>query len=70
MVHLLLHFPNGKGGFCSLLRGTATKTGQKKTNNFDACRDMSGRRLRHVNAENKLEKWRTKVAERELERMV
>ncbi|KAL6311576.1 hypothetical protein AAG906_025884 [Vitis piasezkii] len=46
-VHLLLPLPGGKGGFGSLLRGAATKAGQKKTNNFDACRDMSGRRLRH-----------------------
>ncbi|KAK3026604.1 hypothetical protein RJ639_041624 [Escallonia herrerae] len=30
----------------SLLHGAATKAGQKKTNNFDACRDMSGRRAR------------------------
>ncbi|XP_042058241.1 uncharacterized protein LOC121802591, partial [Salvia splendens] len=42
----------------SLLKGAATKAGQKKTNNFDACRDMSGRRLRHVNVEKKLEEWR------------
>ncbi|KAL6311538.1 hypothetical protein AAG906_005277 [Vitis piasezkii] len=68
-VHLLLPLPGGKGGFGSLLRGAATKAGQKKTNNFDACRDMSGRRLRHVNAEKKLEEWRAEAAERELERM-
>lgn len=45
-----------------------TKAGQKKTNNFDACRDMSGRRLRHVNAEKRLEEWREEEKERELER--
>lgn len=44
----------------------ATKAGQKKTNNFDACQDMSGRRLRHVNAEEKLEDWRAKEDERRL----
>lgn len=56
----------GKGGFGSLLRGAATKAGQKKTRNFDACRDMSGRRLRHVNAEKKLMEWKATEKEREL----
>lgn len=68
-VHLLLRLLGGKGGFGSLLRGAATKAGQKKTNNFDACRDMSGRRLRHVNAEKKLEEWRAEAEERELEKI-
>ncbi|XP_073311391.1 uncharacterized protein [Primulina huaijiensis] len=69
VVHLSLRLRGGKGGFGSLLRGAATKAGQKKTNNFDACRDMSGRRLRHVNAEKKLEEWRAEADERKLERM-
>ncbi|KAK1301870.1 hypothetical protein QJS10_CPB12g01103 [Acorus calamus] len=68
-LHLLLRLPGGKGGFGSLLRGAATKAGQKKTNNFDACRDMSGRRLRHVNAEKRLEEWRAEAEERKLERI-
>ncbi|KAA8520740.1 hypothetical protein F0562_014988 [Nyssa sinensis] len=68
-VHLLLRLRGGKGGFGSLLRGAATKAGQKKTNNFDACRDMSGRRLRHVNAEKKLEEWKAEAEERRLEKM-
>ncbi|KAG6420188.1 hypothetical protein SASPL_116708 [Salvia splendens] len=59
----------GKGGFGSLLRGAATKAGQKKTNNFDACRDMSGRRLRHVNVEKRLEEWRAEAEERKLVKM-
>ncbi|KAF2324877.1 hypothetical protein GH714_020945 [Hevea brasiliensis] len=66
-VHLLLRLLGGKGGFGSLLRGAATKAGQKKTNNFDACRDMSGRRLRHVNAEKRLEDWKAEEEERRLE---
>ncbi|XP_071937360.1 uncharacterized protein [Coffea arabica] len=69
VVHLLLRLRGGKGGFGSLLRGAATKAGQKKTNNFDACRDMSGRRLRHVNAEKKLEEWRAEAEERKLEKI-
>ncbi|KAK9279270.1 hypothetical protein L1049_012949 [Liquidambar formosana] len=68
-VHLLLRLIGGKGGFGSLLRGAATKAGQKKTNNFDACRDMSGRRLRHVNAEKRLEEWRAEEEERRLEKV-
>ncbi|XP_065860216.1 uncharacterized protein [Euphorbia lathyris] len=68
-VHLVLSLLGGKGGFGSLLRGAATKAGQKKTNNFDACRDMSGRRLRHVNAEKRLEEWKAGEEERRLEKI-
>ncbi|KAI5423818.1 uncharacterized protein LOC127132125 [Lathyrus oleraceus] len=68
-VRLLLRLKGGKGGFGSLLRGAATKAGQKKTNNFDACRDMSGRRLRHVNAEKRLEEWREGEEDRKLEKV-
>lgn len=68
-VHLLLRLRGGKGGFGSLLRGAATKAGQKKMNNFDACRDMSGRRLRHVNAEKKMEEWLAEEKERKLEKV-
>ncbi|CAK9257027.1 unnamed protein product [Sphagnum jensenii] len=65
---VVLRLRGGKGGFGSLLRGAATKAGQKKTSNFDACRDMSGRRLRHVNAEKKLKEWKAEAQERELEK--
>jgi hypothetical protein len=68
-IGLVLPLRGGKGGFGSLLRGAATKAGQKKTNNFDACRDMSGRRLRHVNAEKKMEEWRMDEEERKLEKV-
>ncbi|KAG5251701.1 hypothetical protein OIU77_024778 [Salix suchowensis] len=68
-VYLLLRLLGGKGGFGSLLRGAATKAGQKKTDNFDACRDMSGRRLRHVNAEKRLEEWRAEEEDRRLEKI-
>lgn len=68
-VRLLLRLKGGKGGFGSLLRGAATKAGQKKTNNFDACRDMSGRRLRHVNAEKRLEEWKAGENERKFEKV-
>ncbi|KAK1666440.1 hypothetical protein QYE76_054599 [Lolium multiflorum] len=65
----LLRLRGGKGGFGSLLRGAASKAGQKKTSNFDACRDINGRRLRHVNAERRLEEWRAEAPDRQLERL-
>ncbi|KAF3334982.1 protein SDE2 [Carex littledalei] len=68
-LSLLPRLLGGKGGFGSLLRGAASKAGQKKTNNFDACRDMSGRRLRHVNAEKRLEEWKAEAEERKLEKL-
>ncbi|XP_024020957.1 replication stress response regulator SDE2 [Morus notabilis] len=67
-VFLTLRLRGGKGGFGSLLRGAGSKAWQKKTSNFDACRDMSGRRLRHVNAEKKLEEWKAAEEERRLEK--
>jgi hypothetical protein len=47
----------GKGGFGSLLRTATTKVGSKKTSNFSASRDLQGRRLRHVEAEQKIAEW-------------
>ncbi|RKP35246.1 telomere stability and silencing-domain-containing protein, partial [Dimargaris cristalligena] len=35
----------GKGGFGSMLRAQGGKMATHKTTNFDACRDLSGRRL-------------------------
>ncbi|KAE8679555.1 Autophagy 6 isoform 1 [Hibiscus syriacus] len=68
-LNFSLRLLGGKGGFGSLLRGAATKAGQKKTSNFEACRDMSGRRLRHVNAEKRLEEWKAEEEQRKLEKM-
>ncbi|XVE77273.1 hypothetical protein DITRI_Ditri13aG0049000 [Diplodiscus trichospermus] len=68
-LNLSLRLLGGKGGFGSLLRGAATKAGQKKTSNFEACRDMSGRRLRHVNVEKRLEEWKAEEEERKLEKI-
>lgn len=48
----------GKGGFGTLLKGQARQAGAKLTTDFGACRDLQGRRLRHVNDEIKLRKWR------------
>jgi hypothetical protein len=48
----------GKGGFGTLLKGQSKQAGAKRTTDFGACRDLQGRRLRHVNDEIKLRKWR------------
>ena len=48
----------GKGGFGTLLKGQSKQAGAKRTLDFGACRDLNGRRLRHVNDEIKLRKWR------------
>jgi len=54
---LLNGLRGGKGGFGSLLRTAAHRIGHKKTTNYNACRDLNGRRLRHVDAEQKLAEW-------------
>ena len=38
------------------------------TDNFDACRDLSGRRMRHVNADKKLADWAAHARDRELQK--
>ena len=52
----------GKGGFGSLLRSVKPKA--KEDDNFEACRDLSGRRLRHINNERRIQDFqRRKDAE-------
>ncbi|VDO03392.1 unnamed protein product [Rodentolepis nana] len=53
----------GKGGFGSMLRAIGNQI--EKTNNNDMCRDLSGRRIRDVNAETKLKEWYGNASERE-----
>jgi len=53
----------GKGGFGSLLKGQPAV--KKRTNNFDSCRDLAGRRIRHVNQEKMLRDWHLKKMEEE-----
>jgi len=45
----------GKGGFGSLLRSVKPKAQQD--DNFEACRDLSGRRLRHINNERRIREF-------------
>jgi len=55
IVRVIFRLLGGKGGFGSLLRGQ--KGRGKKTTNMDAMRDLSGRRLRHSKAVERIKKW-------------
>ena len=57
-VRVISCLKGGKGGFGTLLKGQSKQAGAKRTTDFGACRDLQGRRLRHVNDEIKLRKWR------------
>eukprot|EP00933_Yihiella_yeosuensis_P080349 TRINITY_DN93758_c0_g1_i1.p1 TRINITY_DN93758_c0_g1~~TRINITY_DN93758_c0_g1_i1.p1 ORF type:complete len:451 (-),score=167.36 TRINITY_DN93758_c0_g1_i1:379-1731(-) len=54
MVRILFRLLGGKGGFGALLR---SQKGGKKTTNFDAMRDLSGRRIRHAKAVERIKGW-------------
>ncbi|XP_034043863.1 replication stress response regulator SDE2 isoform X2 [Thalassophryne amazonica] len=56
----------GKGGFGSMLRALGAQI--EKTTNREACRDLSGRRLRDVNHEKEMAAWLEKQEEREAEK--
>lgn len=64
--HVVPRLPGGKGGFGSMLRSIGAQI--EKTTNREACRDLSGRRMRDVNNEKNLREWVAKGAEREKER--
>eukprot|EP01023_Acetabularia_acetabulum_P036344 TRINITY_DN34327_c0_g1_i1.p1 TRINITY_DN34327_c0_g1~~TRINITY_DN34327_c0_g1_i1.p1 ORF type:complete len:305 (+),score=48.48 TRINITY_DN34327_c0_g1_i1:62-976(+) len=57
----------GKGGFGAQLRGLGRDG--KITSDFSACRDLQGRRLRHVEAEKKLQEWQQEAPQRQLEKV-
>lgn len=48
-IHVILRLIGGKGGFGSMLRAIGAQI--EKTTNREACRDLSGRRLRDINEE-------------------
>ncbi|GAB1610656.1 replication stress response regulator SDE2-like [Argonauta hians] len=56
----------GKGGFGSMLRAIGAQI--EKTTNREACRDLSGRRMRDINNEKQLKEWMAKQVEREKEK--
>lgn len=49
VIELVPTLPGGKGGFGSMLRAIGAQI--EKTTNREACRDLSGRRLRDINEE-------------------
>lgn len=53
-IDILIPLLGGKGGFGSLLRAIGAQI--EKTTNRDACRDLSGRRLRDIKREEELKK--------------
>ena len=57
--------PGGKGGFGSLLRAIGAQI--QKTTNHEAMRDLSGRRQRDVNNEQRMRDYAAKQGEREKE---
>jgi len=63
-AYTFLPILGGKGGFGTLLKGQSKQAGARQTTDFGACRDLNGRRLRHVNDEIKLRKWRENMARR------
>ncbi|KAJ6643477.1 Replication stress response regulator SDE2, partial [Pseudolycoriella hygida] len=54
-IHTNLRLVGGKGGFGSMLRAIGAQI--EKTTNREACRDLSGRRLRDINEEKRLKTW-------------
>ncbi|XP_060767358.1 splicing regulator SDE2 [Neoarius graeffei] len=56
----------GKGGFGSMLRALGAQI--EKTTNREACRDLSGRRLRDVNHEKEMAEWLKKQADRDADK--
>ncbi|XP_029997610.1 splicing regulator SDE2 isoform X2 [Sphaeramia orbicularis] len=66
VYHLEPRLRGGKGGFGSMLRALGAQI--EKTTNREACRDLSGRRLRDVNHEKEMAEWLKKQSDREAEK--
>lgn len=60
-IRLQERLPAGKGGFGSMLRAIGAQI--EKTTNREACRDLSGRRLRDINEEKRLKAYLDKQKE-------
>ncbi|KAJ3120541.1 hypothetical protein HK100_012747 [Physocladia obscura] len=59
-----LRLRGGKGGFGSMLRAQGGRMASQKTTNFEACRDLSGRRLKTVNDAKKIADFKEAEPER------
>lgn len=64
-IHVCMRLAGGKGGFGSMLRAIGAQI--EKTTNREACRDLSGRRLRDINEEKRLKEYLEKKANEEEE---
>ncbi|KAL5236237.1 hypothetical protein ACI65C_003647 [Semiaphis heraclei] len=58
IVHIVPRIMGGKGGFGSMLRAIGAQI--EKTTNREACRDLSGRRLRDINEEKRVKDFLAK----------
>ncbi|XP_059613738.1 splicing regulator SDE2-like isoform X1 [Phlebotomus argentipes] len=65
-LNLVLRQKGGKGGFGSMLRAIGAQI--EKTTNREACRDLSGRRLRDINEEKRLKAWLEKQKDTEADK--
>ncbi|CAG4969019.1 unnamed protein product [Colias eurytheme] len=65
VIRVCKRLVGGKGGFGSMLRAIGAQI--EKTTNREACRDLSGRRLRDINEEKRLRKWLEGQEDRERE---
>ncbi|KAF8817964.1 hypothetical protein IE077_002495 [Cardiosporidium cionae] len=54
-ILILFRLLGGKGGFGASLKGQ--KGRRRKVTNYDACRDLSGRRIRHAKSVERLKEW-------------
>ncbi|KAI8139889.1 telomere stability and silencing-domain-containing protein [Fennellomyces sp. T-0311] len=68
IFNLSLGLLGGKGGFGSMLRAQGGRMNAQKTTNFEACRDLQGRRIRTVNETKKLQEELDALPEREKEK--
>uniref|UniRef100_A0A7S2X6D8 Ubiquitin-like domain-containing protein n=1 Tax=Lotharella oceanica TaxID=641309 RepID=A0A7S2X6D8_9EUKA len=73
-IVLNLRLPGGKGGFGSLMRAYAAKLAaraKKGEQDVGAMRDLNGRRIRHVQTEQKISEWQAqehKIDHRQLQK--
>ncbi|KAI7823819.1 telomere stability and silencing-domain-containing protein [Gamsiella multidivaricata] len=62
---LTMRLGGGKGGFGSMLRAQGGRMSSQKSTNTDACRDLSGRRIKTVNEAKKIAEYVQKEPERQ-----
>ncbi|KAF9355780.1 hypothetical protein BGX26_006130 [Mortierella sp. AD094] len=73
---LSMRMSGGKGGFGSMLRAQGGRMSSQKSTNTDACRDLSGRRIKTVNDAKKMAEYvqgeaeRTKTKKENLKRKI